>query len=40
MLIRTFILKAINYARKILTHHEIIDHIAEEIESVITQVFK
>ena len=40
MLIRTFILKVINYERKILTHHEIIDLFAEQIESVITQVFK
>ena len=38
MLIQTFVLKVINNERKILTHHEIIDCIAEKIESVITQV--
>ena len=40
MLIRTFVLKVINNYRKILTHHEIIDCIAEKIVSVITQVCK
>ena len=38
MLIRTFVLKVINNERKILTHQEIIDHIVEQIESVIFQV--
>ena len=38
MLIRTFVLKVINNERKILTHQEIIDRIAEQIESVIFQV--
>ena len=40
MLIRTLVLKVINNETKILTHHEIIDCIAEQIESVITQVCK
>ena len=40
MLIRTFVLKVINNESKILTSHEIIDRIAEQIESVITQVCK
>ena len=40
MLIRTFVPKLINNERKILTHHEIIDRIAEKIVSVITQVRK
>ena len=31
ILTRTFILKVINNERKILTHHEIIDGIAEEV---------
>ena len=31
MLIQTFVLKVINNERKILTHHEIIDCIAEQI---------
>ena len=39
MLIRILILK-VNNKRKILTHHEIIDRIAEKIESVIIQVCK
>ena len=38
MLIRTFVLKVINNERNILTDHEITDRIAEQIESVITQV--
>ena len=38
--IRTFVLKVINNERKVLTDHEIIDFIAEQIESVITQVCK
>ena len=37
MLIRTFVLKVINNERKILTHHEITDRIAEQTDSVITQ---
>ena len=40
MLIRTFILKVINNERKRLTHHEIIDDIAEQILFVSTQVCK
>ena len=32
MLIERFILNVINTERKILTHHEIIDRIAEQIE--------
>ena len=40
MLIRRFVLKVINNERKILTHHEIIDRIAEQIVFVITQVCK
>ena len=40
MLIQTFILKVINNERKKLTHHEIIDRIAEQISSVITEVSK
>ena len=40
MLIRRFVLKVINNERKILTHHEIIDLIAEQIVFVITQVCK
>ena len=40
LLIETFVLKVTNNGRKILTNHEIIDHIAEQIESVITQVYK
>ena len=40
MLIQTFILKVINNERKKLTHHEIIDRIAEQISSVIIEVSK
>ena len=40
MLIPTFVLKILNNERKILTYHEIIDSIEEQIESVITQVCK
>ena len=40
MIIRRFVLKVINNVRKILTHHEIIDGIAEKIVSVITQFYK
>ena len=40
MLIRTFILKVMNNERKILTHHKITDRIAEQLESVITQVYR
>ena len=36
MLIRTFVLNVINSERKQLTHHEIIDLIAEQTELVIT----
>ena len=35
MLIRTFAIKVMNNERKILTHHKIIDHIAEEIAQII-----
>ena len=35
MLIRTFFLRMINKERKILTHHEVIDHIAEQIVQII-----
>ena len=40
MLIQRFVLKVINNERKILTHHKIIDRIAEQIMLVITQVCK
>ena len=40
MLIWTFVLKVINNDRKLLTDHEIVDCIAEQIESVISQVCK
>ena len=40
MLIRTFVLMVINNARKSLIDHEIIDRIAEQIESAITQVLQ
>ena len=40
MLIHMFVLKVINNERKILTHQEIIDRTAEQIESVLTQVCK
>ena len=40
MLIRKFILKVMNNERKILTHHKITDRIAEQLESVITQVYR
>ena len=40
MLIGTFILKVINNGRKILTHYEIDDRIAEQTELVITQTCK
>ena len=40
MLIRTFALKAINNERKPFFHHEIIDRIAEQIQSVIIPVCK
>ena len=39
LFIRRFVLKVINNESKILTHHEIIDCIAQEIVSIITQVF-
>ena len=38
MLIRRFVLKVISNEGKILTHHKIIDRIAEEIVLLITQV--
>ena len=41
MLFQTFVLKVINNERKKkLTHHEIIDHIADQTASVIVQVSK
>ena len=40
MLIRMFFLKVIKNERKILTRHEIIDRIAEQIVLVITRVCK
>ena len=40
MLIRMFVLKVINNERKILTRHEIIDSIAEQIVLEITRVCK
>ena len=40
MLIQTFVLKVINNERKKLTHHEIIDRIADQTASVIIQVSK
>ena len=40
MLIRTFVLKVINNERKKLTHHEIIDRIAEQTASLLFQMSK
>ena len=40
MLIQTYVLKVINNARKKITHHEVIDRIAKQTESVTTQVCK
>ena len=40
MLIRTSVIKVINNERKRLTHHEIIDRIAEQTASVIIQASK
>ena len=41
MFIRRFVLKVINNeSKKSLTHHEIIDRIAQQIVLVITQVWK
>ena len=40
MPLRTFVQKIINDERKILTHHDINDCIAEKIVSVITQIYK
>ena len=40
MLIQIFFLKVINYERKLLTDHEIIDRMVGQIESVITQLCK
>ena len=33
MLIQTFFLKVINNGRKVLTHHEIIDRITEQVNN-------
>ena len=38
MHIRIFLLKVTNNERKILTHYDYADRIAEQIESVITQI--
>ena len=35
MLIRILVLKVVNNERKLLTHHEINDRMAEKVESVI-----
>ena len=40
MLIQMLVLKVINNERKILTHHEIIDRIVEQIVLLITRVCK
>ena len=40
MLIPRFVLKVINNERKNLTHHEVIDRIAQQIAFVITQMCK
>ena len=40
MLVRIFVLKLVKNERKILTHHETIDRMAEQIKSVITHVRK
>ena len=40
MLIRMFVLKVINNERKVLTRHEIINCIAEQILLVLTRVYK
>ena len=40
MLIRMLVLKVINNERKMLTHHEIIDRIVEQIVLLITRVCK
>ena len=40
MLIPRFALKVINNERKNLTHHEVIDRIAQQIAFVITQMCK
>ena len=40
MLIRMFVLKVINIERNILTRHEIIDRIGEQILFAITRVCK
>ena len=40
MLIQIFVQKVINNKRKILSHHEIIDCMAEQIDSVITHLDK
>ena len=40
MLILRFVLNVINNERKNLTHHEVIDRIAQQIAFVITQMCK
>ena len=40
VVIRILVLKVNNKKNFCLTHHEVIDRIAEKIESVITQVYK
>ena len=40
MLIPRFVVKVINNERKNLTHHEVIDRIAQQIAFVITQMCK
>ena len=40
MVIRILVLKVNNNKKIFLTHHEVIDRIAEKTESVITQVYK
>ena len=40
MLIPRFVLKVINNERKNLTHHEVIDRIAQQIAFVISQMCK
>ena len=40
MLVQIFVQKVINNKSKILSHHEIIDCMAEQIDSVITHLGK
>ena len=40
MLVRIFVIKLVKNERKILTHHETIDRMAEQVKSVITHVRK